>query len=72
MADPMGVVREIIVEREGEPTIRGHYWVWENLVTVRSEDGRQKTTQVGNSPPHTIARLLLRELEGARLAKDAD
>jgi hypothetical protein len=62
----LGNYRPIIVEREGKPTLRGMMWVNRGLVTVTSEEGRQKTTQVGGSPADTIARLLLIELDGGR------
>jgi hypothetical protein len=48
-------------------TTRGKYHVWSDrdgypLVTVISEDGRAKTTQVGGSPPEVSAQRLLIEL----------
>jgi hypothetical protein len=58
---------EIIVERGGEVTLRGHMWAQNGVVTVTSPDGLQKSTQIGGSPPRAIARLMLIELEEARL-----
>jgi hypothetical protein len=58
MIDHLGVAREIVVEREGKPTLRGHYWVRENIVTVTSEDGRQKSTQAA-TPADRHRRLIL-------------
>jgi hypothetical protein len=37
------------------------------MVTVTTPDGRQKSTQIGGSPPNSIARWMLIELEEARL-----
>jgi hypothetical protein len=45
----------------------GQMWVAGGLVTVTTSDGRQKTTQVGGSPPDSIARMMLIELERERL-----
>jgi hypothetical protein len=42
-------------------------WATNGMVTVTSSDGRQKSTQIGGSPPSAIARLMLIELEEARL-----
>jgi hypothetical protein len=61
--------KDIVVEREGLPTLRGTRMVRGGLVTVTSEDGRQKITQAGGSPPDTLARMLLIELENERLAQ---
>jgi hypothetical protein len=58
---------EIIVEREGGVTLRGHMCARNGVVTVTSPEGRQKSTQIGGSPPRAIARLMLIELEEARL-----
>jgi hypothetical protein len=59
--------REIIVEREGGAILRGQMWVKNGVVTVTTPDGRQKSTQIGGSPPYSIARWMLIELEEARL-----
>jgi hypothetical protein len=55
---------ELVFERKGEKPLKGTMWVADGMVTVTTEDGRQKTTQVGGSPPRTLARMMLRELEG--------
>jgi hypothetical protein len=47
--------------------LRGHFWTHDGMVTANSPDGRQKTTQIGGSPPHILARLMLGEMEEARL-----
>jgi hypothetical protein len=57
---------EIIVERHNGTTLRGQMWANNGSVTVTSYDGRQKTTWAGGSP-RAIARLMLIELEEARL-----
>jgi hypothetical protein len=46
---------------EIEIPVRGTYEVQGDIVTVVYR-GRKKSTQVGGSPPESIARLLLREL----------
>jgi hypothetical protein len=53
---------EAVFELDGV-TLRGHFWTHSRLVTVKSPDGRQKTTQIGGSPPRAIAPLMLYELE---------
>jgi hypothetical protein len=57
---------EIVIERKGQPTLKGEMWVTDGLLTVTSSDGRQKTTQIGNSRPVGLARLMLLELEDER------
>jgi hypothetical protein len=56
---------EIVVERGGV-TLRGHMSTKNGMVTVRSSDGREKSTWIGSSAD-AIARLMLVELEEARL-----
>ena len=56
---------EIVIERKGQPTLKGEMWVADGLLTVTSSDGRLKTTQVGNTRPAGLARLMLLELEEA-------
>ena len=58
---------EIRIERNGGVTLRGHMRANNGVVTVTSSDGREKSTQIGGSPPRAIARLMLLELEEARL-----
>ena len=58
---------DVVVEREGKEPLRGQTWVANGLVTVTTPDGRQKTTQVGGSPPDSISRIMLIELEEERL-----
>ena len=41
--------------------------VRDGSVSVTTPDGRWKATQVGGSPPRAIARLMLIEMEEARL-----
>ena len=57
---------EIVIERKGQPTLKGEMWVMDGLLTVTSSDGRQKSTQVGNARPAGLARLMLLELEDER------
>jgi len=52
-----------VIYRDGKREHVGYYRVDEGIVTVRCEFGT-KSTQVGGSPPESIARLLLRELVG--------
>jgi hypothetical protein len=59
--------REIIVERASRVNLRGHMRAKDGVVTATSFDGREKSTQIGGSPPRAIARLMLIELEEARL-----
>ena len=59
---------EIVFEYKGKE-LRGQMRVANGLVTVTTPDGRQKSTQIGGSPPESIARMMLRELEAARLGK---
>ena len=58
---------EIVIQRKGQPALKGEMWVADGLLTVTSSDGRQKTAQVGNSRPAGLARLMLLELEEERL-----
>lgn len=55
---------EVTIERGGI-TYRGRYTVSGGIVTVTTLDYGHKATQVGGSPPLTIARILLRELVDA-------
>ena len=57
---------EIVVERADGTILRGQMWARNGAVTVTSSDGRQKTTWAGYSP-RAIAKLMLIELEEARL-----
>jgi hypothetical protein len=50
---------------QGEIAFKGVTYIWSvfnRLVTVTAPDGRQKMTQLGGSPPESIARLLAKEL----------
>ena len=58
---------EIVIQRKGQPALKGKMWVADGLLAVTSSDGRQKTAQVGNSRPAGLARLMLLELEEERL-----
>jgi hypothetical protein len=42
--------------------VRGSYYVHRRVITVTSPWGTSKSTQVGNTPPETLARIMLREL----------
>ncbi len=44
----------------------GSYYIERGMVTVETFDYGRKTTQVGGSPPATIAQKLLRELVSER------
>ena len=64
---------EIVIERKGQPTLKGEMWVADGLLTFTSSDGRLKTTQVGNTRPAGLARLMLLELEEERgLSNEGD
>jgi hypothetical protein len=41
--------------------------VHDGAVSVTTPDGRWKATQIGGSPPHSLARIMLMEMEEARL-----
>ena len=57
---------EIVIERKGQPTLKGEMRVADGLLTVTSSDGRQKSTKVGNARPAGLARLMLPELGDER------
>ena len=59
---------EVVIERGGK-TYSGRYTVSGRMVTVTTLDYGSKATQVGGSPPLTVARMLLRELVDAESAK---
>ncbi len=42
--------------------ISGTYTVIGGVITVTAENGRQLRTQLGATPPETLAKILLREL----------
>ena len=50
-----------------EFSLNGDRYTWAlvspEMVTVTASDGRQKTTQVGGSPPEVLARLMAGELQ---------
>ena len=46
--------------------VSGVWSVFGGRITVTAPDGRQQTTQLGNSTPETLARLMLIEIEGER------
>jgi hypothetical protein len=57
----------------GEIYLNGELYVWRlvnktSLVTVFAPDNRHKTTQLGDSPPEAIARLLAGELSREKAA----
>jgi hypothetical protein len=47
----------------GGKELWGWYRVYGGIATVWHTDGRQATAQVGGSPPETLAKVLLLELE---------
>jgi hypothetical protein len=47
----------------GGKLVTGSFKVDRRLITVTAPDGRQKAAQLGASPPETLARLMLLELE---------
>jgi hypothetical protein len=59
--------REITTtSRQGRP-LRGRMSVHDGAVRVTTPDGRWNATQVGGSPPAALAKLMLIEMEEARL-----
>jgi hypothetical protein len=59
--------REITTtSRQGKP-LRGRMSVHDGAVRVTTPDGRWNATQVGGSPPQALARIMLIEMEEARL-----
>jgi hypothetical protein len=46
--------------------VSGIWSVCGGRITVIAPDGRQHTTQLGDSTPETLARLMLIEIEGQR------
>jgi hypothetical protein len=65
---PLHDYRKITFKRNGK-ILRGHFWNRNGIVTVKSSDGGQKSTHIGGSPPRALARLMLVEIEEARLGK---
>jgi hypothetical protein len=63
---PLHNYRKITFKRNGK-TFRGHFWRRNGMVTVKSSDGEQKSTQIGGIPPRALARLMLVEMEEERL-----
>lgn len=53
---------EIIFRSEGE-LMSGYFLIADGLITVRSTDGRIKSTQIGGNNPETLARTLLLEMK---------
>ncbi|MEH6647972.1 hypothetical protein [Sulfitobacter sp.] len=52
--------------------VSGTYEVENGLVTVTAPNGISTTTQVGDSPAETIARMMLREIVDAALEKSPE
>ena len=49
------------VEVDGK-LYRGRYHVDRGIIALSTLDGRRKATQLGSSPPESLARILLREI----------
>jgi hypothetical protein len=47
-------------------TLHGHFWTHDWMVMTKLSS-RQATTHIGGSPPRALARLILVEMEEARL-----
>jgi hypothetical protein len=43
--------------------VSGSFLIDGRMITVRSDDGRAKRTQLGSSKPETMARLMLLEMK---------
>jgi hypothetical protein len=52
--------------RQGSP-LRGRMAVHDRMVSVTTPDGRRKSALIGGTLPHTLAWLMLVEMEEARL-----
>jgi hypothetical protein len=52
--------------RQGRP-LRGRMSVHDRVVSVTTPDGRRKSALIGGTLPHTLAWLMLVEMEEARL-----
>jgi hypothetical protein len=59
--------REITTTSRQGKTLRGHMSVHDGAVRVTTPDDRWNATQVGGSPPQALARIMLIEMEEARL-----
>jgi hypothetical protein len=63
---PLHNYQRITFKRNGK-ILRGHFWTRNRIVTVKSSGGGQKSSHIGGSPPRVLARLILVEMEEARL-----
>ena len=52
--------QELVMERDGK-ILRGQFWTHNGMVTAQL-GSRQKTTQIGGSPPKAIAKLMMHEM----------
>jgi len=52
---------DVVIERPGGERYVGRYTVQRETITVHYGE-KSTTTQLGNTPPHALARLLLAEL----------
>jgi hypothetical protein len=57
---------EMVIKGGDGTTVRGHWWVHDEAVSVRSAYGQEKTSWLGGSSPHGLARLLLLVMEEDR------
>jgi hypothetical protein len=60
---------------KGKVSRNGATYPWvvdDGLITVTSPDGQRKTTQLGGSPPESLARILAYELGGRKTKPPAD
>jgi hypothetical protein len=55
--------QELVMERDGK-ILRGQFWTHNGMVTAKLGN-RQKTTQIGGSPPKAIAKLMMHEMHEA-------
>jgi hypothetical protein len=54
--------QEIVIKGGDGTTVRGHWWVHDEAVTVRSSRGQEKTAWLDGSSPRALARLLLLDM----------
>ena len=58
---PVGIWEDIAIESNGR-VVEGSYCASDWMITVKTKDGRNKSTRLGADPPVTVAKSLLHEL----------
>jgi hypothetical protein len=62
----MNDYQEVVINGGDGTTVRGRWWTHDEMITVTSSYGQEKTTQLGGSTPYGLARLMLLEMEEDR------